>query len=100
MIVRAFRTKYGEDPEQVDYLDRLEMDQQIGRVRERLVEEGDHGDLSLYDEPLRSIWQPEPPPNGNGNGGEESCPRLVCVNASVRPEVWVLSAGSERSLVG
>ena len=89
MIVRAFRTKYGEDAEQVDYLDRLEMDRQIGWVRERLVEEGDHQDLSLYDEPLRSIWQP-PVDDVNGDGevaGDWYTQRFG------EARVWVLSAG-------
>ena len=92
MIVRAFRAKYGEDPEQVDYLDRIEMDRQVGWVRERLVKEGDHGDLSLYDEPLRSIWQPEPPPNGNDNGGGEVT-RGWYTQRFGEARVWVLSPG-------
>ena len=89
MIVRAFRTKYGEDPEQVDYLDRIEMDRQIGWVRERLVEEGDHQDLSLYDEPLRSIWQP---PDEGGNGGGEGAGTWYAQRFG-ETRVWVLSAG-------
>ncbi|MYC68718.1 MAG: AAA domain-containing protein [Acidobacteriia bacterium] len=89
MIVRAFRDKYGEDPEQVDYLDRLEMDRQIGWVRERLVEDGDHKDLSLYDEPLRSIWQP---PDEGGNG-EEEVARGWYTQRFGDAKVWALSAG-------
>ena len=88
MIVKAFRTKYGLDPEQVDYLDRLEMDRQIGWVREQLVEEGDHQDLSLYDEPLRSIWQP---PDDGGSGGREDAEWYTQRFGETR--VWVLSAG-------
>ena len=92
MIVKAFRTKYGRDPEQVDYLDRIEMDRQIGWVRERLVEEGDHQDLSLYDEPLRSIWQPEPPPNGDDSGGSGKVDKWYAKRFG-KARVWVLSPG-------
>ncbi|WP_419860433.1 AAA family ATPase [Candidatus Palauibacter sp.] len=89
MIVRAFRIKYGRDPEQVDYLDRLEMDRQIGWVRERIVEEGSHQGLSLYDEPLRSIWQPS---DGNGKGGAANADAWYAQRFG-KTRVWVMSAG-------
>ena len=58
-IVRAYRTKHGLDPDEVDYNDRLELDRQIHMVRERLIDEGNHG-FSFFDEEHREIWQTKP----------------------------------------
>ena len=57
-IVRAYRTKHGLDPEEVDYNDRLELDRQIYMVRERLIGDEDPG-FSFFDEGHRKIWQRE-----------------------------------------
>ena len=93
MIVKAFRTKYGRDPEKVDYLDRLQVDRQIGWVRERLLNEKKHRDLSFFDEPLRSVWQPEPePPDGDENGDKDTINDWYAERFG-QARVWVMSAG-------
>ena len=94
MIVRASRTKDGLDPDQVDYDDRLEVDQEIQLVRERLVDEEQRQNLSFFDEPLRSIWQPEPvkPPNGGTNGEKEEVDDWYTQRFG-QARVWVMSAG-------
>ena len=92
MIVRAYRTKDGLDPGEVDYNDRLEVDRQVHMVRERLEAEGSHPNLSFFDPPLRSIWQPEEPTNGDVNGGRDDADEWYKQRFG-EARVWVMSAG-------
>lgn len=91
-IVRAYRTKHGLDPEEVDYNDRLELDQQIHMVRERLFDEGNQ-DFSFFDDEHREIWQPastEPEPAAPS--GKEA-PAGWYHERFGEARVWVMSAG-------
>ena len=56
-IVRKFRIRFGQDPEEVDYGDRLEVDRQILRVRERLRARGRVKNFSFYDNDVLELWQ-------------------------------------------
>lgn len=68
-IVREFTKKFGEDPNQVDYKDRVKVDRQLRVVRERLqAEEGASEDFDFHDEPYLKVWRPD---TGGGGGGEE-----------------------------
>ena len=58
-IVRKFRIRFGQDPEEVDYRDRLEVDRQILKVRERLRARGRVKNFSFYDEDVLEQWQAE-----------------------------------------
>ncbi len=92
MIVKAFLTKGRSDAARVDYNDRLEVDRQIQVVRERLSNQESHQNLSFYDEPLRSMWQRGPSPNGgeNGEGGDTD---EWYAERFGEAKVWVMSAG-------
>ena len=60
-IVRAYREKFGQDPREVDYKDRLAVDREVLKVRERLQAEGAPPNFSFFDEQQRKAWQPEGP---------------------------------------
>ena len=60
-IVRAYREKFRQDPDEVDYKDRLAVDREVFKVRERLQAEGESPDFSFFDEQQRKAWQPEGP---------------------------------------
>ena len=66
MIVQAFRKGFGEDPDEVDYKDRIAVDRQIHVIRERLQEQGAAADFDFYDEPYLKVWRPE-----SGGGGDD-----------------------------
>ena len=57
-VIRTFREKLGEDPKGVDYGDRIQLDREVLRIRERLAEDAgeDPQDLDFYAEPLVSEW--------------------------------------------
>ena len=65
LIVKAFRKKQGQHPDQVDYGDRIAVDRELRMVRERHVGEGAPPDFSFFEEQQRSVWQPEAEPNGD-----------------------------------
>ncbi len=64
-IVRAFTKKFGEDPDQVDYKDRIAIDRQLLVVRERLRAEGAAEDFGFHDEPYLKVWQPDTGKDGS-----------------------------------
>ena len=64
-IVRAFRKHFGDDPDSVDYTDRIAVDKQLLTVRERLQrEKGAATDFDFHDAPFLKVWRPggQPPP--------------------------------------
>ena len=99
MIVRAYRTKDGLDPDQVDYADRIELDRQIQLVRERLRDAGMSQDFSFFDEQQRRVWQPDStedeiePPTGEDTA---SWYRERFGEA----KVWVMSPGKKAQYWG
>ncbi len=62
LIVKAFRKKQGQDPDQVDYGDRIAVDRELQMVRERHVGAGAPPDFSFFEEKQRSVWQTDSPP--------------------------------------
>ncbi len=68
IIVREFTKKFGEDPDQFDYKDRIEVDRQLLVVRERLQKEGAAEDFDFHDEPYLKVWRPG---SGGGRGGDD-----------------------------
>lgn len=58
-IVRHFKSEWDEDPEAVDYSDRIQLDKEVLRIRERLEEEyGDEVEhLDFYEEPVQELWR-------------------------------------------
>ena len=58
-IVRAYREEFDQDPGEVDYKDRLAVDREVLKVRERLQAEGAPPNFSFFDEQQRKAWQPE-----------------------------------------
>jgi 5-methylcytosine-specific restriction enzyme B len=90
-IVRRFREKWQEDPEAVDYKNRLAVDQDILRIRARLESEFGNRDLDFYQPPLVGTWRrggPPPPPNG---GAEEARQWYRATFGSA--SVWAMAAG-------
>ena len=67
LIVKTFRKRQGQDPDQVDYKDRIAVDRELRMVRERHVQEGAPPDFSFFGDQQRTIWQPVSQP-----GREES----------------------------
>ncbi len=63
-IVRVFRSEWGQDPEVPDYSDRIALDREVLKIRERLEEE--YGDevkpLDFYLQPLRDLWREKKAP--------------------------------------
>jgi len=57
-IVREFTKKFGEDPDQFDYKDRIAIDRQLRVVRERLRAEGAAEDFGFHDQPYLKVWRP------------------------------------------
>ena len=83
MIVRAYRTRFGQDPGEIDYSDRLAVDQELLKVRQRLRNEGATKEFSFFDENVMREWrkktksksggtQPQP-----GVDGDESSTSLA-----------------------
>lgn len=73
-IVRYFRSEFGEDPDSVNYKDRIAVDREVQRVRERLAKRYDGKALDFYSHELRPKWKPdevENPPPGPGQPLEE-----------------------------
>ena len=78
LIVRAYRTKFEQDPEEIDYSDRLVVDQEVLKVRERLRNEGATREFSFFDENLMPEWREKPKAKSArtrpqpGTGGDDS----------------------------
>ena len=68
IIVREFTKKFGEDPNQVDYKDRIAVDRQLLVVRERLQAEGAAEDFDFHDEPYLKVWRPDSGKSDSGDG--------------------------------
>lgn len=62
-IVRVFRKKWNENPNDIDYSDRIALDQELLRIRERLLEtwDGDPKELDFYRDPLANEWRDKSP---------------------------------------
>ena len=58
-LVKEFRKRWGEDPDAFDYGDRVALDHEVLRVRERLEEEcgADHPEVDFYEEPIEGQWR-------------------------------------------
>jgi 5-methylcytosine-specific restriction enzyme B len=58
-IVREFRTKWGEDPEDFKYSDRIALDREVLRVRETLAKKRgeDASEIDFYLEPIAEQWR-------------------------------------------
>ena len=67
IIVREFTKKFGEDPNPVDYKDRIAVDRQLLVVRERLQAEGAAEDFDFHDEPYLKVWRPD---SGGGDSDD------------------------------
>ena len=68
IIVREFTKKFGEDPNQVDYKDRIAVDRQLLVVRERLQAGGAAEDFDFHDEPYLKVWRPDSGKSDSGDG--------------------------------
>ena len=89
-IVRAFRAKWGEDPDQVDYNDRIDVDRGLLAVRERLRRKGEPpGGIDFWDEPYQSVWQPSGDPDVASESAAPHGPDLrVRLQAKGDPDVY------------
>ena len=63
-IVRAYRTRFGQDPHEVDYADRIAVDQEVLKVRERLRRQGESKEFSFFDEGVMRGWREKPKSKG------------------------------------
>lgn len=95
LIVKAFRQKQGQDPGQVDYGDRLAVDQELRMVRERHVGEGAPPDFSFFEEQQRCVWQPAAKKKGSGierpkPDGDDNQDKKLLGEA----RVWALAPGA------
>ena len=72
LIVKAFRKRQGQDPDQVDYEDRIAVDRELRMVRERHMREGAPQGFSFFEEQQKSVWDPAPKPKGGGTKPPES----------------------------
>ena len=63
-IVRAYRTRFGQDPDEVDYADRITVDQEVLKVREELRGRGETKEFSFFDEGVMRGWREEPKSKG------------------------------------
>lgn len=94
-IVKAFRERQGQNPDQVDYADRIAVDRELRMVRERHVREGAPQGFSFFESQQRSVWEPAPPPNG-----DESDPPVIDDDDNWYKErfgevrVWALAPGA------
>ena len=94
LIVKAFRKRQGQDPNQVDYADRIAVDQELRMVRERHLREGAPQSFSFFEKQQRSVWDPAPP----SDGGEPEPPAPDDDDNWFRERfgearVWVLAPG-------
>ena len=95
IIVREFTKKFGEDPNQVDYKDRIAVDRQLLVVRERLQAEGAAEDFDFHDEPYLKVWRPDA-------GGDDSDDDLLPPEEAEQwyrerfgeARVWACAAGA------
>jgi 5-methylcytosine-specific restriction protein B len=93
-IVRAFREKWAEDPNAVDYKSRLAMDREIVRIRERLGQEIGDRAINFYVPPLVGIWKKDGPSKGAvppGKSGKEVDQWYRANFGNVR--TWAVAAG-------
>ena len=78
-IVRAYRTRFGQDPDEVDYADRIAIDQEVLKVRERLRSEGETKEFSFFDEGVMRGWREKPKAKGDKTapqrGGDGKSPK-------------------------
>ena len=58
LIVKAFRTERGLNPDDIDYGDMIAVDRELRMVRERQVGDGAAPNFSFFDDARREIWQP------------------------------------------
>ena len=97
-IIRTFREELGEDPEGVDYKDRVELDREVLRIRERLAKSSgqDPRELDFYSEPLVGRWLRDKEPDTGGleapeAGASEAEAWLQDRFGDVR--IWLISPG-------
>ncbi len=92
-IVRAFAKELGEDLEGFDYHDRIGLDREILRIRQKLQEKGGAPGFGFDDAPDLSVWRPSERPDREGlpsPGDPEQWYREKFGEA----RVWALSTGS------
>lgn len=102
-IVRRFREEWNEQPESFEYDDRVALDREVLRIRERLEEKYTSEDIDFYKPPVAEIWRP-------GDGEEEDEPedplppkdesRAWLRDRFGDVRVWVLSAGEGARMWG
>ncbi len=101
VIVRAFLKRLGEDPDKVDYKDRIAIDRQILVIRERLrkepvaelKKERAREDFDFYDNPYLKVWRP--PEDEVGSDGPQPGPEAEQWYREKFGEyrVWALAPG-------
>ena len=93
-IVRAFRTKFGEDPDLVEYSDMTAVDRQMLMVRERLEGAGAIERFSFFDPALTREWRPGPDPQPDQPEPEPAEDHDTWYAGRFgKARVWVLSPG-------
>ncbi len=95
-IVREFRRKWDEDPDEVDYSDRIALDREVLRVRERLSEDppAELSEIDFYHSPLAEEWRDQKVAPGSDEttdwGSEDEARAWLERHIGERP-VWLIS---------
>ena len=72
LIVKAFRTERGLNPDDIDYGDMIAVDRELRMVRERHVRDGAAPNFSFFDDARREIWQPASRTSSGGTEPQEA----------------------------
>lgn len=100
-VVRNFREQWNEDPEEFDYDDRVALDREVLRIRERLEEKYGNEEVDFYEPPVVSEWRPDADDDSDGDG-----PALVPEEEARRwyrdqfgdARTWLMSTGEGRRM--
>jgi len=95
VIVQKFRERWGEGPDPISKGDRVALDREVLRIKERLREEFPDEDVDFYTSPIEELWR-EKKQAVEDDGAEEIPPQEAAqwFHATFgSSRVWVISAG-------
>lgn len=94
--MRSFREEWDEDPDEFEYDDRVALDREVLRIRERLEDRYEDREVDFYREPVRETWRAEPDTGKEEDTADRAVRRgshTVVRRAFGDARVWALSAG-------
>lgn len=93
LIIEHFREQFGDDPKTIDYSNRVALDREVLRVRERLAASYQGEDLDFYHPALATQWRNTTKPDANGETKPATDLPDWYAKTFGKVRVWLVGAG-------